>query len=194
MLSNLQNFSTKSSAILKSSSSCPVSLKLLATLHGCRVWTECTWSWIWMGFFALGPSHVANTVFATVALTVIPQGNTRMGEVSKVICFFLNKKADDMDCLTVQPQHLLGSAIFRMSQHAVLPCWHTYPVSDGKAEQCDKQVMSIFSGQRGSCERQWEGIQSGNNSFRRMKEILKDSADIPKRFRSWDNKQNFFWL
>lgn len=29
----------------------------------------------------------------------------------------------------------------------------THPVSDGKAEQCDREVMSIFSGQPGSCER-----------------------------------------
>lgn len=67
---------------------------------------------------------------------------------------------------TTTSEHLFVFAIFSMSQHEVLPCWHTYPVSDGKAEQCDKRVMSIFSGHQGSCERQWERLWSRNNSTR----------------------------
>lgn len=41
------------------------------------------------------------------------------------ICIYLfivfNTEADDMYCTTMQPQHLLGFATFRKSQHAVLP-------------------------------------------------------------------------
>lgn len=81
---------------------------------------------------------------------------------------------DELHRVTMRPQHLFVSTVSRMSQHGVLPFLPTHPGSDGKEEQWDKQVT--FPGQRGSCDRQWEGLflQGG------WQEIHKDNIGIPK--------------